>query len=190
MSNILIHIAGPTGSGKTSLGNLIKDKFPFLLVKDLDEIFKDLPAVFLKEFKEINHRDKFYRKYLDKGLSKFVSDHKDSIIVFVGFNGFNDFDEKKIQYSDILAKHKYYIQISEKENLERRFNRQIDRINNKRKFYFEKTLNVKPLCIDFDKWKEKINSNDLTFYKNNGYLFMNNDQIYKSIKKILLNYLS
>ena len=38
MTNILAHIMGPTGSGKTTLGLRIKKKYPFILVKDLDEI--------------------------------------------------------------------------------------------------------------------------------------------------------
>ena len=43
--NVLIHIMGPTGSGKTTLGKLIKQNYPQLLIKELDEIYHDLPNI-------------------------------------------------------------------------------------------------------------------------------------------------
>ena len=65
---VLIHIMGPTGSGKTTLGKLIKKKYPYILVKELDEIFHNLPSIYHKEFKKLNNKFKFYEKYLEKGI--------------------------------------------------------------------------------------------------------------------------
>ena len=45
---ILGHIAGPTGSGKTTIGNAIKNKYPYILVKDLDDLFLESPTYFPK----------------------------------------------------------------------------------------------------------------------------------------------
>ena len=44
-NNVIAHIAGPTGSGKTTLGGRLKDKYPFILVKDIDEIYRDCYTV-------------------------------------------------------------------------------------------------------------------------------------------------
>ena len=57
--NILIHIMGPTGSGKTTLGKLIKQNYPQLLIKELDEIHYDLPSIYPKQFKKFNNRVEF-----------------------------------------------------------------------------------------------------------------------------------
>ena len=183
MTNILIHIAGPTGSGKTTLGSRIKKKYPFILVKDLDEIFKDLPAIYPKEYLKMKEKE-FYEKYLEDGVNKFISDYSHSTIIFVGANikspGFDD-----IKYIDIPAKYKFYIEIPEIKILERRFNRHIDFIKDNIKDYFDKTLNEKPLCVDFEKWKKKINANDLSYYKKQDYKFLDNEDIYKNAKQII-----
>jgi len=181
---VLIHIAGPTGSGKTTLGERIKNKFPFILIKDLDDIYKDIPSFYVKEWLSKKNSFEFYKNFLEKGINKFLNDNSDSIIILVGFNGFSN-EWKDTQYININAKHKFYIEVSEQENLKRRFNRQIDRINNNREFYFNRTLNEKPLCIDFKRWKMKINNNDISYYKKNKYEFLNNEDIYQKVKNII-----
>lgn len=183
MKNVLAHIAGPTGSGKTTLGNRIKKKYPFILVKDLDDIFQDLPAIYPKEYIKMEKND-FYKKYFEAGVNKFIVDYSNSTIVFVGVNNKSiGFDN--IQYIDIPAKYRFYIEIPEIEILERRFNRHIDFIKDNIKDYFDKTLNDKPLCIDFEKWKKKINSNNLSYYKKKDYQFQDNNNIYKNICSII-----
>ena len=89
-----------------------------------------------------------------------------------------------IKYVDIPGKHKFYIDVPEEEILKRRFYRQIDRYYNNKEFYFNKTLNEKPLSIDFEKWREKINSNDLSYYKTRKYLFLNNKEIILELERI------
>ena len=190
-NNVIAHIAGPTGSGKTTLGGRLKDKYPFILVKDIDEIYRDLPAIFRKAYIGSENKKDFYGKYLAKGINKFVSDNKNSLIIFVGFNGFNNSSEsfKNIQYIDINAKNNFYIDISVEENLKRRFNRAVNNLNSKRDFYFDKIKNVKPFNIDFKRWTKKIKSNDVSYYKKNQYKFLANEQIYKQMKQIIKKYI-
>lgn len=183
--SVLIHIMGPTGSGKTTLGKLIKKKYPYILVKELDEIFHDLPSLYHKQYIKINNKYNFYKDYFKKGINKFISDNKDTIIIFTGFAGYNN-ENKKPQYIDIDAKYKFYIDKPEIEILKQRFNRYIDDINSRREYYFDRTLNEKPLVIDFDIWKKKINSNNIKYFKNNDYKFMNKEDIYKNVIKILV----
>ena len=184
--SVLIHIMGPTGSGKTTLGELIKKKYPYILVKELDEIFHELPSIYPNEFKKINNKYKFYKKFLEKGINKFILDNKDSIIILTGFAGYNN-KKKEPQYINIDAKYKFYIDKPNIEILKQRFNRYIDDLNSRREYYFKRTLNEKPLVIDFEVWKKKINSNNISYFKKNDYKFMDNHDIYKKVLKILIN---
>ena len=52
------HIAGPTGSGKTTISNAIKNKYPYILVKDLDDLFLESPTYFPKEYLELKNNNK------------------------------------------------------------------------------------------------------------------------------------
>ena len=188
-NNIIAHIAGPTGSGKTTLGNRLKEKFPFILVKDLDEIYRDLPALFRKEYIRSKNKKDFYGQFLSKGINKYISDNSQSLIIFVGFNGFSGTGEsfKNIKYIDVNSQNNFYIDISVEENLKRRFNRAINNLNSKREFYFKKIKNVKPFSINFDRWTKKIKSNDISYYKKKKYKFLNNENIYQQLKKIIKN---
>ena len=185
-NNVIAHIAGPTGSGKTTLGNKLKDKFPYILVKDIDEIYRNLPATFLKEYIKSKNKKKFYGKFLKLGLDKFISDNKNSLIIFVGFNGFSE-SFKNITYIDTYAKNNFYIDISVEENLKRRFDRAINNLNSKRDLYFKKIKNIKPFNIDFNRWTKKIESNDISYYRKKKYKFLNDEKIYNEIKKIIKN---
>ena len=40
---MIIHISGSPGCGKTTLGNVLKDKFKHIHVKDTDDFTHDLP---------------------------------------------------------------------------------------------------------------------------------------------------
>lgn len=183
--SVLIHIMGPTGSGKTTLGKLIKKKYPYILIKEIDEIFHDLPSIYHKEYKQINNKFKFYEKFLEKGIKKFINEHSDSIIILTGFAGINN-ENKEPQYINLNAEYKFFIDIPEIDILKQRFNRYIDDLNTRRDYYFNRTLNEKPLLIDFNVWRKKINANNIDYYKKNNYKFMNNKDIYKKVLEILI----
>ena len=144
----------------------------------------DLPAIYPKEYSKMEE-DKFYEKYLGKGINKFISDYSNSTIIFVGLNTKPLIDFKNTGYIDIPAKYKFYIEIPEIESLKRRFNRHIDFIKSNSEYYFDKKLKKKPLSIDFDDWKKKIKSINKSYYKNQDYQFLENESIYQSIKKII-----
>ena len=47
MTIIIAHIDGPSGGGKTTIGNIINNKYPFVKNIDIDDIlFRDLPCMF------------------------------------------------------------------------------------------------------------------------------------------------
>ena len=78
-NNIVIHISGPSGVGKTTLGNKLKEKFGNkIMVKDLD----DLRFEFVKEkygsYKKVWSTKDFvwdkkgYQKWIDDYVTEFI----------------------------------------------------------------------------------------------------------------------
>ena len=87
------------------------------------------------------------------------------------------------KYIDIKSKNKFYIKKDVDIILKQRFKRHLQNyLNNIDKFY-ERTLNVKPLKIDFDDWK-KINVNT-DYYKENNYKFQSSEKIIKNLEKLI-----
>ena len=50
------------GSGKTTLGSKIKRVYPYILIKDIDDINRDLPSLYINEYIKTKNKKKFYRK--------------------------------------------------------------------------------------------------------------------------------
>ncbi len=178
---IFAHIAGPSGSGKTTLGEKIKKKFPFVVIKDLDE---------------------FYRPYLDKGnnlsvinlkdrlkkdIVKFLKENHNSTIIFTGSNTItqsNDFSDAI--YYNIEAEHKFFIDIDLEVVLKRRFDRHIKYMLDNLDHYFEKGKRKGKLIIDFELWKRKIEAPYKSrYYEKHNYVLLDNKEIYKRINKVL-----
>jgi len=188
---ILAHIAGPTGSGKTTLGKKIKKKFPDIIVQDLDDIYQNLPLLYPKEYKKVQDnkikRKKFYQKYIKRGYNKFLKKFKNSNIIFVGTNATSIKDDFSDQvYYDIDSKYKYFIDIDQDIILRRRFNRHIKFMLDNLDIYYNKAIKKGKLIIDIELWKKKINASYLdNYYKNKKYKFLSNDLIFKDIIKLI-----
>jgi deoxyadenosine/deoxycytidine kinase len=77
-----IHIAGPSGAGKTTIGNKLKDKFKNkIVVKDIDDLRSD----FIKEF----YGDKKWTIIDKKAYQKYIDDYVGKIkkpLILVGLN--------------------------------------------------------------------------------------------------------
>ena len=87
---IFAHIAGPSGSGKTTLGEKIKKKFPFVVIKDLDEFYRPYLD------KGVNSSVMDVKNMLKKDIVKFLKENKNSTIIFTGSNTItqsNDFSD-------------------------------------------------------------------------------------------------
>jgi len=69
---LLAHIVGPTGSGKTTLGSKIKRIYPFILIKDIDDINRDLPSLYINDYFKTKNKKKFYKNFIEKGINKFL----------------------------------------------------------------------------------------------------------------------
>jgi adenylate kinase family enzyme len=187
MLNVFAHIAGSTGSGKSTLANRLSKKFPNIIFKDLDDIYRNLPSKYPEDFEKMDKQE-FYKHFYTKSLEQFISENSNQIIIIVGFNGISfEKDFSDAIYYDINAEHKYFIDIDKELILKRRFERHLIFMANNVDRYFKKALdNDSKLIVDLDLWRKKINRlYEDGHYHNNNYKFMDNDAIYEDISKLL-----
>lgn len=211
---IIIHIAGASGSGKTFLGNKLKDKFKNnIIVKDLD-ILRD--EHFAQNEKKTNITfDEFAKNYetsYQNFINDFIQKHHDLPIIFVGINAYilgENFYFKGTagQYPkaffDLHANYKFYIDLDTKIILKQRFDREFDNyidwfcdwIKNRKQILFQNLLeNEKKAredtCIaltrimDFEKIKKDISAWN-SFYCDAGYIFLSPEKIFEKIMGFL-----
>ena len=192
MSKIIVHISGASGSGKTFLGNRLKEQYRNkIIVQDLD----DLRDKFIKNFygtkkwTYINEQE--YQNYINAFIDK-----QNKPIVFVGLNDNKLYGKNKSLYYDLHSHYNYYIEIDDmiivKQKCIRLLNDiQTDKmamenlVKNNEKFVKKFTEAIKIECSakqtikQNNKWKKD--------YEKQGYKFMSRENIYKSVVKILNN---
>jgi uridine kinase len=198
MDKIIIHISGATGSGKTTLGNKLKEKYKNkIVVKDLDELIDEFIQYYYgnKPFTYIDENE--YQNYIYDYINK-----QKKPIIFVGLNDNNNpkverfIKGKAKKYYDLRSQYNYYIDIDDmiivKQKclrlLDTRINDKMamnDLVNNNEKFVkmfveeIKKDCSAKKTIKMNNKWKKD--------YEKQGYKFMTRENIYKSIVKILGN---
>ena len=196
MNKIIIHISGATGSGKTTLGNKLKEKYKNKIVlKDLDELIDEFVQKFYgnKSFTYIDENE--YQNYIYDYINK-----QKKPIIFVGLNDNNNpkverfIKGKTKKYYDLLSQYNYYIDIDDmiivKQKCLRLLDTRIkdkmamnDLVNNNKKFVktfieeIKKDCNAKNTIKMNNRWKKD--------YGKQGYKFMTRENIYKSVVKIL-----
>ena len=198
MNKIIIHISGATGSGKTTLGNKLKEKYKNkIVVKDLDELIDEFIQYYYgnKPFTYIDENE--YQNYIYDYINK-----QKKPIIFVGLNDNNNpkverfIKGKAKKYYDLRSQYNYYIDIDDmiivKQKclrlLDTRINDKMamnDLVNNNEKFVkmfveeIKKDCSAKKTIKMNNKWKKD--------YEKQGYKFMSRENIYKSVVKILNN---
>jgi len=192
MNNIIIHIAGPSGAGKTYMGNKLQNHFKDkIVVKDLE----DLRQKFIEKYCPINEKFNVtkYQKYIDY----FISENKKPII-FVGLNdndGIEVSNREKNIYYNLYSKYNYYIDIDDHKVAKQKCKRIIPIIkrlmtDNVDSIIYDTSsvlLNIE-ILIDINcnineiikmnnKWKKD--------YMRQGYTCLTRENIYKNILHIL-----
>ena len=176
--NLIIHISGPQGAGKTTLGNKIKEKYnDMIYLKDLDDLYD-----------EFNNQDKIndYQEF----INNFIRKNSDKPLIITGLSAEKckgDMDENDNTFYEIDTKYKYLIKIDEDDILKQRFLRQVSKLNDRKEIFFDLWLKnnneiQKKLFryVDLVKWK----SNNIicnTIHKKKKYKSMNRDDIYKKV---------
>lgn len=191
---IIIHISGPSGAGKTTLGNQLKSHFgKKIIVKDIDDLRQD----FIKHnYKNGTIKGNFnkikYQKYIDDFVSQ-----QNIPLVFVGLNIMPWWH--KNHYYNMHATHKYYIDIDADTLFQQKCDRFLDDVFTKhKKLVFEDlktkeketikqlTLGFKIECSYKDITKtKKIWDHD---YKSQEYISLPREDIFIEVCKILKRY--
>ena len=149
--NLIIHISGPQGAGKTTLGNKIKKKYnDMIYLKDLDDLYD-----------EFNNQDKIndYQEF----INNFIKKNSDKPLIITGLSAEKckgDMDENDNTFYLINTKYKYLIKIDEDDILKQRFLRQVSKLNDRKEIFFDAWLKdnneiQKKLFryVDLVKWK-------------------------------------
>jgi len=195
-SNTIIHISGPSGAGKTTLGNKLKYKFDDkIVVMDLDILRYDFVKKEYGGFSKFkfNKNDKFdknkYQKWIDDYINK-----QTKPIVFVGLNHMpwwhKDF------YYNMHAKYNFYIKIDTDTVFKQKCNRFIEQtfIENKDRMF----NNIKKNENDTIKFVSNVYKHECSYnevkklnemwnrdYKKQKYVFMSREKIYGRVCDIL-----
>lgn len=180
---VIIHISGSQGSGKTTLGNKLVEQYKHKIkVFDLD-ILRD----------EYNKSSKTncYQDFLDD----IIKNNKTKPLIFTGLDAelcLGLMKDSKIMY-ELDTDYKFYIE-SSNNTLKQRFFRQIDKLNSRKEWFFEEwTKNPDVIqdklfrFVDLTKWTVNNAKCDV-LYTDRNYEFMDSNEIYNAVCEILEKY--
>ncbi len=191
---LIIHVSGPSGAGKTTLGNKLIEKFGNkIVVKDLDNLRSEfIEKVYGDNFTWDKFDSKKYQKFLDDYILK-----QTKPLILVGLN--HMFWHNKDLYYDLHSTHNYYIEIDDmlvvkqkcirfitdelKDMVTKNENIIRDITENNKKFIRLIKENIERECGT--KETLKINKMWNKDYKKQGYQFMDREDILKEVSKVL-----
>ena len=210
--NLIIHIAGSSGVGKTTLGLKLKKKYgDKIVVKDLDDLRDD----FKKYHEDKNTNVEVFKKNFKKNYQSFLDNYvhkQNKILIITGINTY--INDEQFKYRDILFKIKYKL------NTHANYKFCIDLPTDvilKQRWYREYDMYVKFTCEDLKESKDRLyevykNQDDTfdinkvvpdlewifdrklhemhidnwnMFYKKEGYEFLSREDIFKNIVKLI-----
>lgn len=176
--NLIIHISGPQGAGKTTLGNKIKEKYNNLInLKDLDDLYSEFTNQ-----QKINDYQQF--------INNFIKENSDKPLIITGLSAERckgEMNDEDNTFYEINTKYKYIIKIDENEILKQRFFRQVSKLNDRKEIFFKNWLEnnddtQKKLFrfVDLAKWKNN-NIACVIIHKKHNYKLMNGIDIYNKV---------
>ena len=192
MKTLIIHISGATGSGKTTLGNKLKEKFKNkIVVKDLDNLRDQFIKSYYGEKRWTYIDENEYQSYIDSYINK-----QKKPIIFVGLNDNTRYGKNKNLYYNVHSQYNYYIDIDDMIIVKQKCIRLLndiqtdkmameDLVKNNEIFVKQFTKEIKIECSakqtikQNNKWKKD--------YEKQDYKFMSRENIYKSVVKVLNN---
>jgi adenylate kinase family enzyme len=189
---MIIHISGPSGAGKTTLGNKIKEKFGNkIIVEDIDILRNN----FIEHtygniaFNAVKFEKNKYQKWIDDFIKK-----NKKPIVFVGLNNNYPWWHKN-HYYDMHADYNFYIKIDDEIVFKQKCERMIesfykDKDKISRDFIKNEIQTSKDIIRDIK--HECSYSNTIKMskeweknYKKQNYIFSSREDIYKKTVELL-----
>ena len=110
---IVIHISGPSGAGKTTLGNKLTYKYgDKIVVKDIDDLRFDFVKKEYRGFTnfKFNKEDNWNAEKYQVFINKFINKNNKKPLVFVGLNHMPWWN--KTLYYDMHPHNKFYIKLN------------------------------------------------------------------------------
>lgn len=191
---LIIHISGPSGAGKTTLGNKLKDKFGSkIVVKDIDNLRSSfIEKTYGSSFNWKKFDSNKYQKFLDKYITK-----QTKPLVLVGLN--HMFWHNKDLYYNLHSTHKYFIDIDDNTIIKQKCIRFItdelkDMVTKNNNIIKDITQNNDRFVkLTQDNIERECGTKETTYinnmwrkdYKKQGYVFMSRENIYKVVSSIL-----
>lgn len=179
-NNIIIHISGFPGSGKSTLGEKIQKLFKNIIICETDEFIQH----FTKEGKQLLKLENDIKKYkilwkqtIKNKINEVVSKYKNKIIIFVG--SLDNFAPPNTIYK-IRAKYKFMLDVELNEILKRYYLR-IYKMNKDSKSYWH---NVSKNIYNIDGSKDITQNYKkyILWHKKHNYEFLNDQDIIDKIK--------
>ena len=182
--NLIIHISGCQGSGKTTLGNKLKEKFGDLIhLEDLDNLYAEF----------VNQNQKSTENFQEY-INNYIQTNGIKPIILTGLTAnkcLGSMDSKDNTFYTIDTKYKFFIDLNDDKVLRQRFLRQVLKLYERKEKFFELWLdNSKNIqsklfrFVDLNKWK-KNNKSCKKIHKTQGYKFMSSEDIYKKVSELL-----
>ena len=106
---MIIHICGASGSGKSYLGNTLKEKLKkqSVLITDMDALWESFLK--LKLYKTTNQIEIEYQKYINQYISKQIKKYDN--LIFVGLNSFVIGEQHWFEDNTHINLPKYYFDL-------------------------------------------------------------------------------
>jgi adenylate kinase family enzyme len=192
MEKLIIHISGASGSGKTTIGNKLKEHFENkIVVKDLDDLRNEFIKYFYGNKRWTYIDEDEYQNYIENFIKK---NFQKGPIIFVGLNDNTRFGKNKNLYYDVHADYKYYIEIDDMIILKQKCVRLFNNIQNDKNAMEDLIKNNEIFIKQMQKIiqiecnaKSTIKQNSVwkKDYEKQGYLFKSRENIYKSVTTII-----
>lgn len=189
--DLIIHVSGVQGSGKSHMGDKLKLYYGDIIhVKDLDELQSEFSS------KDLTN----YQGFIDQ----YILDHKDKPIIFVGLDadiclGGSEDKTEPASYN-LHADHKMFIDLDDDIVLRQRFYRQIQKLSERKEMFFDVWLKEhkegrssnhiqKKLIryINLDSWNDN-NKECREHYKKRGYQMLKYTEIFNKIESLLVEF--
>lgn len=191
---MIIHICGASGSGKTTVGNKLKEKYGNkIIVKDIDDLRIDFINDTYDLSKSWSFNDDDYQTYIDNYIKKIKKP-----LILVGIPN-NPNGQNKKRYFNVHSSYNYYIKIDDMTIVKQRCTRFLTKqliqdtinnphamnamINDNDKFIKILIKGIKNEC-GYRNIVKQINHNN-KYYKKLNYLFLSRENIFKKVTKLL-----